>query len=66
MWVRGGRGTESVSFDTESFGDFSNVGYHVRDVTLVVWCFAEQFRIIPGDIRNSGALQVHIVDVFSC
>ena len=34
MWVRVGRGAESVSFDEESFGDFSVVGYHVRDVNL--------------------------------
>ena len=34
VWVHGGRGAESVSFDDESFGDFSEVGYHVRDVAL--------------------------------
>ena len=40
MWVRGERGAENVSFDNESFGYFSEVGYYVRDVTLgdvVVW-----------------------------
>ena len=31
----GGRGAESVSFDDESFGDFSDGRYHVRDLTLV-------------------------------
>ena len=29
-----GRGLERVSFDDESFGDISEVGYHFRDVTL--------------------------------
>ena len=40
MLVRGGRGVKSVSFHNESFGDFSEVGYHVSDVTLgdVVFC----------------------------
>ena len=49
MWVRGGRGGKSVSFINESFGDFSEVRYHVRDVTfrVMVFCrgvlnFAEQ------------------------
>ena len=32
MWVRGKRGAKSVPFDNESFGDFSEVKYHVRDV----------------------------------
>ena len=33
MWVSGGRGAESVvSFDDVSFGDFSDVRRHVRDV----------------------------------
>ena len=38
--VSGGRGTESVSFDDESFIDFTEVGRHVKDVTLgdVVFC----------------------------
>ena len=34
MWVRGGRRTENVYFNNELFGDFSDVRYHVRDVTL--------------------------------
>ena len=40
MWVSGGRGEGRVSFDDESVGDFSEVGHHVRDVTLgdVVHC----------------------------
>ena len=40
MCVSGGRGAKSVSFDEESFGDFSEVGYHVRDLTLgdVMFC----------------------------
>ena len=40
MWVRGERGAWIGSFDNESFGDFSEVGRHVRDVTLedVVFC----------------------------
>ena len=40
MWVRGEIEAESVSFDNPSFGDFREVGYHVRDVTLgdVVFC----------------------------
>ena len=33
MWVRGGRGAESVSSDKELLGDFSKVGYHFRDIT---------------------------------
>ena len=38
--VSEGRGAESVSFDDELFGDFSEVGYHDWDVTLgdVVFC----------------------------
>ena len=36
---RGGRGAESISFNNESFGDFSEVVNHVRDVTLrEMWC----------------------------
>ena len=40
VWVRGGRGAESVFFNNESFDDSSQVRYHVRDVTLgdVVFC----------------------------
>ena len=42
MWVSDGRGAKSVSFDDESFGDFTEAGYHVtvRDVTLgdLVFC----------------------------
>ena len=40
IWVRKGRGVEAVFFNNESFGDFSEVRYHVRDVTLgdVVFC----------------------------
>ena len=41
IWVRGGgRGAESVSFNNESFEYFSEVRYHVRDVTLgdIVFC----------------------------
>ena len=45
MWVSGGRGAENVSFDEYSCSDFSEVGYHVRNVTLGMWCFAEEFRI---------------------
>ena len=33
-WVRGGRGGKSASLNNESFIDFSEVRYHVRDVTL--------------------------------
>ena len=40
MWVREGRGAEGVSFNNDSFGDFSEVRFHVRNVTLgnVVLC----------------------------
>ena len=40
MWVSGIRRAESVWFNDESFGDSSEVGYHIRDVTLgdVVFC----------------------------
>ena len=40
MWVSEGRGEDSVSFDDESFGDFTEVGYHARDGTFgdVVFC----------------------------
>ena len=35
MWFSLGRDeTKSVSFDDEWFGDFSEVGCHVRNVTL--------------------------------
>ena len=34
MWVRRGREAKGVSFNNESFGDFSEVRYHVRDMTL--------------------------------
>ena len=34
MWVSGGIGAESVSFNDESFGDLSEVGRYVSDVTL--------------------------------
>ena len=35
-----GRGAESVLFDDESFGDFNEIRYHIRDMTLgdVVFC----------------------------
>ena len=46
VWVRGGRGAESVFFDNESFIDFTEDGYHVRDVPWRMWCFAEEFRIL--------------------
>ena len=51
VWVRGGSGAEGVSFNNESFGDSSEVRYHVRDVTLgdVV------FRILRN--RGSPVLQ---------
>ena len=35
MWVRRGRGAESVSFNDEPFDDFNEVGRHVRDVISV-------------------------------
>ena len=35
MWVRGGRKAEGPFFDNESFGDFSEVMSHVRDVTML-------------------------------
>ena len=40
IWIRWRIGAESVSFDNESFGDFSEVRYHVRVMTLgyVVFC----------------------------
>ena len=40
VWVRRGKGTESVSFNNKSVGDFSEVRYHVREVTLrdLVFC----------------------------
>ena len=28
-----------MSFNNESFGDFSEVRYQVRDVTWGMWCF---------------------------
>ena len=34
LWVRRGRGAEAISFNNELFGGFSEVWYHVRDVTL--------------------------------
>ena len=34
MWVKRGRGADD-SFKNESFGSFSEVRYHVRDVTLI-------------------------------
>ena len=38
MWFRGGRGrlreAETVSFNNKSFGNFNEVRYHARDVTL--------------------------------
>ena len=34
LWARRGRGAEGSFFNNESFGSFSEVRYHVRDVTL--------------------------------
>ena len=34
LWLRRGRGDEGVSFNNKSFGGFSEVRYHDRDVTL--------------------------------
>ena len=33
MWVRETRGADSIYFDKESIGGFSEVGYYVSDVT---------------------------------
>ena len=40
VWVRGGRRPDSVSFDNELFGDFNEILYHVRDLSLgdVLFC----------------------------
>ena len=56
MWVRRGRGAESVSVNNESFDGFSEFRYHVMDVTLRMWCFAEVFWIFQN--RGSPVLQV--------
>ena len=34
MWVSVERGAESFSFNDQSSGDFNDVWYHIRDVTL--------------------------------
>ena len=34
VWVRGGKEAESVSFNNKSFGDFSEVRYHVKNMIL--------------------------------
>ena len=34
LWVSRGRVVDGVSFNNEQFGGFSEVRYHVRDVTL--------------------------------
>ena len=40
MWFNRPREAENISFDDELFGDFGEVGYHDRDVSLdnVVFC----------------------------
>ena len=43
-----GRGSESVSYD-ELFGDFSEVGYHDRDVTLLDKVFCR--GVLPRSFR---------------
>ena len=53
VWVGGGRGVESVSFNHESFGDFSEVRYHVRDVTF------EEFGVLRWCLRFCG-IQAHL------
>ena len=52
LWVRRRRGAEGFSFKNESFGDFSEVKYHVRYVTLgdMVLCGGDQ------DLWNKGSL----------
>ena len=37
--IRGERGPKDVTFNNELFGDFSEVRYHARDVTLGVKVF---------------------------
>ena len=51
----GQREKRNVSFDNESFGDFSGVGYHVRNVTFD-GCFEEVLRIFAeqGLTRAAG------------
>ena len=58
-----------VSFDNESFGDFSKVRYHVKDVTLGMWCFAEVIKKmkvwceIRGTAGNRGDVNVMNFDM---
>ena len=45
--VSRGRGVDGDSFNKESFGDFSEVRYHVK---LGMWCFAQ----VSGILRNKS------------
>ena len=42
LWVRRERGVKDVSFNNMSFGGFSQVRYHIRDVTLLDMVFKER------------------------
>ena len=56
LWVTRGRGAEDVSFNQESFGGFSDVRYHVRDVTLgdVVLCGGVQHLAEQQPLQEEG------------
>ena len=45
LWVRRGRGAEVISFNNELFDGFSEVRYHIRDVSSSSWKFILIFPI---------------------
>ena len=56
LLVRRGRGAETgVSFNNESFSSFSEVRYHVRDVTLGDMVLCGDVRILQN--KGSPVLQ---------
>ena len=56
LWVRRGSGAKGVSFNNETFGGFSKVRYHVRDVTFgdMVLCEGVQDLAEQGLTRAVG------------
>ena len=54
MWIHGGRGADIVSVDDESFGDFSEVRNHVRDVTMGDVVFYGGVKDFAVSVRGGG------------
>ena len=71
MWVRGRKGAESISFDSKLFGNFSEVRYHSRDMTLVDVVYAKSSGFCATGAhtccrRKVTLLEVNIPQLYEC